>query len=74
MLKANKFVNHDGFTPAEFENLGNPKFKANQVQSEHQIRQVLSSLNRSQPILNQLSVKQMNYDQIMGCLGKKTIH
>jgi len=44
------------------------------VQSEHQIRQVLSSLNRSQPILNQLSVKQMNYDQIMGCLGKKTIH
>lgn len=51
----------------------NPKLKNTPLLTEAQLKQKLSSLNRSQPVLNQNSVKWMNYNQIMGCLGKKTM-
>jgi len=34
---------------------------------------MLGSLDKSQPVLNQLSSRNMTYEQVMGCLGKKTI-
>jgi len=41
----------------EFDNLGNAKWKKAPPTTELQLKQKLSSLNRSQPVLNQLGVK-----------------
>ena len=73
MLRANKFVNKDGFSQLEQRNLNNPHYKEPRI-DESYMKQALSSLDKSVKVLNHLSARNMNYQQIMGCLGKRTFH
>ncbi len=61
VLKANKYVNNDGLTYEEALNLKNPKY-VHQTLTEYQLKQALGSLDHSQPVLNQLSTKNMSYE------------
>jgi hypothetical protein len=64
-LKNNKFVNKDGLTLGE---------AADEPATEQSIKQMFTQLNKSDiKVFNGVSANSMNYEQIMGCLGKKTI-
>ncbi len=54
-------MNNDGLTYEEALNLKNPKY-VHQTLTEYQLKQALGSLDHSQPVLNQLSTKNMSYE------------
>ena len=72
ILKANRYVNKDGFTHEELLNIHNTKYVPTNP-TELEIKQMLGSLDKTQSVFNQHSSLNMTYEQIMGGLGKKTM-